>query len=86
MAYEPQRDRWVREWAGRVDQLGLSALAIPLLDVARVIGAGGSQVLLTVQPLTRGLAGEVTVGRIAALLDRPELLDSFERCLLGDGE
>jgi hypothetical protein len=69
---------WVESWADRVRALGLSAIALPLLEVARALGPVGSNALLAAQPLLAGLADDGPLVRLAVLLDDPSLIDQFE--------
>ena len=77
MIGEAQDVGWVRDWAERVDQLGLAPLALPLLDLARAFGSMGAHVLLAAEPITRGLVSGPGVGRLATLLDQPKLIGEF---------
>ena len=77
-------DTWVKDLARRIEALGLSPVALPLLEIARALGFLGSQVLLVAQPLLTGLVNDVTLERTAAFLDHPELLDRLRAQLEGE--
>jgi len=77
-------DAWVKRVARRIEALGLSPVALPLLEIARAFGFLGSQVLLMTQPLLTGLVNDETLERTAAFLDHPELLDRLRARLEGE--
>lgn len=75
---------WVEAWARRIDALGLSSIALPLIDIAHTFGFLGSQALLIAQPLASGIVNNGTIERTVTLLDSPELLDQLRTCLEGE--
>lgn len=83
MSSEPEQQTWVETWARRIEALGLSSVALPLLEVAHAYGFLGSQALLVTQPLITGIVNDTTVERTVALLDSPELLEQLKMCLEG---
>ena len=85
MSEETDRGTWIEEWAGRIETLGLSPLALSLLHVVEAFGFLGSQALLIVQPLATGVVNDVTFDRTVALLDSPELLGELRARLEGEG-
>ena len=82
---EIDRGTWVREWAERIETLGLSPLALSLLHVAEAFGFLGSQALLIVQPLTMGIVSETAFERTVTLLESPDLLGELRAHLEGEG-
>lgn len=76
---------WVETWARRIETLGLSPVALSLLDIAPAFGFLGSQALLMTQPLVSGIVNDVTLERTAALLDSPELLEQLRVRLEEEG-
>lgn len=84
MNSETEQQAWVETWARRIETLGLSPVALPLLEIAYAFGFLGSQALLMAQPLVTGIVSDVTLERAVALLDSPELLDRLRVCLEGE--
>ncbi|MFQ6100962.1 MAG: hypothetical protein ACE5OS_06965 [Anaerolineae bacterium] len=84
MSSEAEQSAWVETWARRLEALGLSPVALPLIEVARAFGFLGSQALLMAQPLVAGIANDAMLERISALLDNPELLEQLKVCLEGE--
>jgi hypothetical protein len=82
---EQEQRSWIEAWARRVETLGLTPVALPLLEMAEAFGFLGSQVLLVIQPLVSGFVSNTGFERTVALLDSPELLDQFRVCLEGEG-
>jgi len=80
-----EQPAWVETWARRIEALGLSPVALSLVEMARAYGFLGSQALLVAQPLVTGIAGDATLERISALLDDPELLEWLQSRLEGKG-
>lgn len=78
MSSEAEQQTWVND----VEALGLSAAALPLLEIAQAFGFLGSQALLIAQPLLGGIVSETTVERIATLLNDPELLERLKMRLV----
>ena len=82
---EQEQRSWIEAWARRVKTLGLTSVALPLLEMAEAFGFLGSQVLLVIQPLVSGFVSNTAFERTVALLDSPVLLDQFRVCLEGEG-
>ena len=74
MNSEAEQQAWVETWAQRIEALGLSPVAMSLLESARAFGFLGSQALLVAQPLATGIVDDTTVEQAATLLDSPQLL------------
>ena len=68
-------------WARRIETLGLSPVALALVEIVHAFGFLGSQALFMVQPLVTGIVNDLTLERTATLLDSPELLDRLRGCL-----
>ena len=85
MSSQVEQPAWVEAWARRIEALGLSPVALALIETARALGLLGSQVLLVAQPLVTGITNDATLERISALLDDPELLDQLQLHLEGKG-
>jgi len=75
---EAERPAWIETWARRIETLGLSSVAIPLIEVTHAFGLVGSQVLLIAQPLVTTVINDGTLKRISALLDDPKLLEQLQ--------
>jgi len=82
---EAEQQVWIEALARRIEALGLSSVALSLLDVARTFGFLGSQALLMAQPVVTGIVSDITIERTVALLDSPELLNRLMVCLEGEG-
>jgi hypothetical protein len=80
---ETEQPLWVEGWGRRIDALGLSAVALVLIEAARPFGLLGSQMLLLAGPLLGGLVDDTAVARASALLDSPDLLNRLVACLEG---
>jgi hypothetical protein len=78
---ETETPIWIEAYARRIDALGISSVALPLLDVAHAFGFLGSQALLMIQPLTAGIVNDIAIERTVTLLDNPELLEQLRACL-----
>ena len=78
---EIEGQAWVETWARRIETLGLSPVALALVEIAHAFGFLGSQALLVAQPLVAGIVNDATLERTATLLDSPELLDRLRGCL-----
>lgn len=76
---------WVETWARHLDAIGLSLVALPLIEVAQALGFVGSQALLAVQPLMTGIVDDRGIARAVALLENPELLEQLRTSLEGKG-
>ena len=81
MNSEAEQQAWVETWAQRIEALGLSPVALSLLESARAFGFLGSQALLVAQPLATGIVDDTTVERAATLLDSPQLLERLRTYL-----
>jgi len=81
---EIEGQAWVETWARRIETLGLSSVALALVEIAHAFGFLGSQALLMAQPLVTGIVNDATLEQTAALLDSPELLDRLRGCLEGE--
>jgi hypothetical protein len=80
---DTQQQAWIETWARRFERLGLSPVALVLLEIARAFGFLGSQVLLVAQPLVTGIVNDTTLERAVDLLESPEMLERFRVCLEG---
>lgn len=78
MSGETQSSVWLTGWADRLDDLGLSALVASLLDLAQAFGSLGAHALRAVEPFAMGLTDDPGIGRLATLLDRPDLIAEFQ--------
>jgi hypothetical protein len=78
---EAEQGTWVEMWARRIEALGLSPVALFLIEIARPFGFLGNQALLMAQPLLTGIVSDTMVERTTALLDNPDLLDQLRVCL-----
>ena len=81
MNSEAEQQAWVETWAQRIEALGLSPVALSLLESTRAFGFLGSQALLVAQPLATGIVDDTTVERAATLLDSPQLLERLRTYL-----
>jgi hypothetical protein len=82
---ETEQQAWVEVWARRIEALGLSPVALSLLEIAQAFGFLGSQAFLIAQPMMAGIVNDTTIERTVALLDSPELLKRLRVCLEGEG-
>lgn len=80
-----EQPAWIETWARRIEALGLSSVALALIETARALGILGNHALLMAQPLVTGIANDVTLERVSALLDDPELLERLQSHLEGKG-
>jgi len=80
---DTEQQAWIETWARRFERLGLSPVALALLEIARAFGFLGSQVLLVAQPLVTGIVNDTTLERAVDLLESPEMLERFRICLEG---
>ena len=85
MSRETEQHVWVEAWARRIEALGLSPIALPLLDIAHAFGFLGSQALYMTQSLAAGIVNETTIEQAAVLLDNPELLEQLRISLEKEG-
>ncbi len=83
------QEQWLDQWAERIYHSGLSAAALPLLEISRALGFLASQALLLAQPVLAGFVDKESINRYVALLEDPAALDSLiervERKAKGDG-
>jgi len=82
---ETEQQTWVETLAERIEALGLSPVALSLLESAHAFGFLGGQAILMAQPLVTGLVNDTTVERTVTLLDSPELLERLRTYLEGEG-
>ncbi|MDY7077123.1 MAG: hypothetical protein SXV54_09390 [Chloroflexota bacterium] len=78
MNNDTQQRAWVKTWARRIKALGLSSVALSLLEIAHAFGFLGSQALLITQPLAAGIVNDSTLEQTLALLDSPELQEQLK--------
>ena len=78
-----EQQAWIETWVRRIETLGLSPVALALLEIAHAFGFLGSQVLLVAQPLMTGIVNDTTLERAVDLLESPETLERFRVCLEG---
>jgi len=81
---ETEQQVWVETWARHIEALGLSPVALSLLEIAHAFGFLGSQALLMTQPLVAGIVNDTILETAMALLDSPELLDRLRVSLEGE--
>jgi hypothetical protein len=84
MSSELTSEAWVEDWAGRIRALGFSSGVLLLIEMARAFGPLGSHGVLLAQPLVDGLVDQVTIDRLASLLEQRDLLDRLELSLRGE--
>jgi hypothetical protein len=82
---DTEQQAWIEAWARRIEALGLSPVALALLEIAHTFGFLGSQVLLVTQPLMTGIVNDTALERTVDLLESPEMLERFRVCLEGGG-
>lgn len=85
MSRDTEQQAWIETWARRIETLGLSPVALALLEIAHTFGFLGSQVILIAQPLMTGIVNDTTLERAVNLLESPEMLERFRVCLEGGG-
>ncbi|NIV40569.1 MAG: hypothetical protein GWN58_67585 [Anaerolineae bacterium] len=81
MSRDAEQQAWIEAWARHIKSLGLSPVALALLEIAHTFGFLGSQVLLVAQPLMTGIVNDTALERAADLLESPEMLERFRGCL-----
>ncbi|HEY67039.1 MAG: hypothetical protein DRI79_12515 [Chloroflexi bacterium] len=81
MSSEPEQQTWVETWARRIEALGLSPVALSLLEIAHAFGFLGSQTLLMARPLITGIVNDAAIEHTVALLESPDLLEQLKMCL-----
>ena len=74
---------WVEAWAGDIESVGLSTLAVPLLEFVRSFSVLVSHAMLLVQPLLIGIVDDSVLQRVMVFLDAPELQEQLMSCLKG---
>jgi hypothetical protein len=83
------QEQWLDQWAERIHHSGLSAVALPLLEISRGLGFLASQTLLLIQPLLAGVVDKEIIERYVRLLEDPgtidSLIDRVERKAKGNG-
>lgn len=73
---------WIQRWADTISRLGLSSMALALVELCRPLGPLGSQALLFARPLLAGLQVErTTIDQATLLLENAETQDAFSACL-----
>lgn len=80
---EAEQPVWVKKWAQQIEALGLTSIALLIIEVARPFGFLGSQALFIAQPLLASIADSTAIEQATALLDSPELLNQLRVCLEG---
>ncbi|HEY74434.1 MAG TPA: hypothetical protein G4N99_14340 [Thermoflexia bacterium] len=85
MKSELKQPAWVETWARRIETLGLSSMAIALVEIARPYGFLGSQALLMAQPLMTGIVDGARLDQVLTLLDDAETLERLKMRLEGKG-
>ena len=83
MNSEAEQSDWVNELARRIEQRGISSLALTLIEIIRPFGFLGSQALVMAQPLLTGIVDDTTVQQATILLDNPDLLNQLSATLEG---
>ena len=83
------QEQWLDQWAERIDQSGLTIVAIPLLEIGRGLGLVVSHILLLIQPLLVTVVDKNSINRYINLLEDPaaveSLIDRIERKAKDDG-
>ena len=73
----------MEKWVQRIEEMGLSPLAVPLLELARALGPLIAQALLLGYPLLSGVVSSEALERAAGWLDdsrgAERLLSRLER-------
>jgi hypothetical protein len=82
---EVEQQVWVRAWAARIRDLGLSQMALLLLELAGTGGFLGSQLVLAFRPLLGGLVSDTTIERAAVLLESVQLQELLTTSLRQEG-
>jgi hypothetical protein len=77
---------WIRDWAERIDQLRLSPIVLPIIEVGKAFRIVGANSLLVLRPLLEGIVADVTLDRTAALFEQGGVLEGLEELLSGGGE
>jgi hypothetical protein len=85
VSIEVEQQVWIQAWATRIRDLGLSQMALLLLEFAGMGGFLGSQLILAVQPLLGGLVSDTTVERAAMLLESVQLQELLTTSLRQEG-
>jgi hypothetical protein len=81
---EAEERAWIDKLAERIEAMGLSPMALFLIEIARPFGFLGSQMLLMARPLLAGVADDTAVEHATTLLDNPELLNRLSIRLEGE--
>lgn len=69
---------WAEGLANRIEELGVSAIALALIEVIRPFGPLVGLALLGAQPLLSGAASKATREHAVALLDGTDLIDGLQ--------
>lgn len=75
MGEDVERAEWIELWAERIETLGLSPIALLLLEGVRAFRELGCHAFLMARPLLSGIADDELLEQVAVLLNQPELLD-----------
>ena len=83
------QEQWLDQWAERIDDSGLTIVALPLLEIGRGLGFIASHILLLVQPLLATVVDKNSVSRYIDFLEDPaaveSLIERVERKAKSDG-
>jgi hypothetical protein len=74
---EADQAQWLDHWATRIYGSGLTAVALPVLQVAQGLGFLASQALLLVQPVLAGLVDATSINRCLVLLEDPTMMEGL---------
>jgi hypothetical protein len=72
---------WVEAWVDQLETMGLSALALSLLETAYAFGFLISQTILVAQPVLSGIVSDARIEQATNLLNDPEQLDRVRQQL-----
>jgi hypothetical protein len=65
----------VELWAQRIEQTGLTPVAVPLLEIARALGFVAGQLLLLGEPILAGSSARGGLRRAVEWLEEPRRVD-----------
>ena len=86
---ETAQEQWLDQWADRIHHLGLSVVALPLLEIGRGFGFLVSQALLLSKPVLAGLIDQDRIDRYVTVLEDTaaweRLIEHVEQKVEGDG-
>ena len=71
------QEQWLEQWAERINDSGLSVVALPLLEIGRGLGLLGSHVLLLTQPLLVSVVDKASIKRYVDFLEDPAAIESL---------